>query len=175
MKDNGLELVCHMPTFVSTADLTVGIRKASTDEIHRSLELAFELEEEKVVLHPSMVVGLGAFTLDKVRGYAIDFLAGIVPVAQQMNMTICFENLFPKCMIGVEPDEIAEIFNIFPSLRLTLDTANIDDQGKGRLMLLAERFGKWIGHFHFSDNQANVMIILLLEKEISIFQNWCRA
>ena len=156
LKDIGLGLVCHLPTFVSTADLTESIRKASVEEMHRSLELAFELAAEKVVLHPSMVVGMGAFALDKVRGYAMDFLAGIVPAALQMNMTICFENLFPKCIIGVEAEEFGEIFKLFPSLRLTLDTghANIEDQGTGRLMLLAKRFGKSIGHLHFSDNHG---------------------
>ncbi len=156
LKDKGLGLVCHLPTFVSTADLTEGIRKASVEEMHRSLELAFELGAEKAVLHPSMVVGMGAFALDRVKGYAIDFLAGFVPAAVQMNMAICFENLFPRCIIGVEPDEFAEIFKLFPSLRLTLDSghANIGDQGQGRLMLLAERFGKSIGHLHFSDNHG---------------------
>ena len=156
LNDNGLGLVCHMPTFVSTADLTEAIRRASAEEMHRSLDVAFALGAEKVVLHPSMVVGLGAFALDKVRGYAFEFLADIVLIAQQMNMTICFENLFPKCLIGVEPDELEEIFKLFPTLKLTLDTghANIDDQGKGRLMLLAEKFGKRIGHLHFSDNHG---------------------
>lgn len=156
LQDNGLGLVCHLPTFVSTADLTETIRRASVEEMHRSLDVAYALGAEKVVLHPSMVVGMGAFALDKVRGYAFEFLTDIVQIAQQMNMIICFENLFPKCIIGVEPDEFDEIFKLFPSLRLTLDTghANIDDQGKGRLMLLAERFGERVGHLHFSDNHG---------------------
>lgn len=156
LQDNGLGLVCHLPTFVSTADLTETIRRASVEEMHRSLDVAYALGAEKIVLHPSMVVGMGAFALDKVRGFAFKFLTDIVQAAQQMNMIICFENLFPKCIIGVEPDEFDEIFKLLPSLRLTLDTghANIDDQGKGRLMLLAERFGERIGHLHFSDNRG---------------------
>lgn len=156
LKDNGLGLVCHMPTFVSTADLTEGIRKASIEEMHRSLEVAFELRAEKVVLHPSMVVGMGAFLINTVKGYAADFLAYIVPVSQQMNMPICFENLFPKCGIGVEPDDFEEIFYLFPSLRFTLDPAhaNIDDPKGNRIKNLVERFGKRIGHLHFSDNNG---------------------
>ena len=62
--------------------------------------------------------------------------------------------MFPRNVLGVEPDDFEEIFKMFPSLKLTLDTghANIDGQRGNRLMQFVERFGKQIGHLHFSDN-----------------------
>ena len=36
-------IVCHLPTFVSTADLTASLREASLNEIIESLEVAAEL------------------------------------------------------------------------------------------------------------------------------------
>ena len=64
LKDTGLGLICHLPTFLSTADLTDSLRRASVMEVRRSLELAAEMGARKVVLHPSMVSGMGAFVLD---------------------------------------------------------------------------------------------------------------
>jgi len=63
-----MELVCHLPTFLSTADLTQSIRDASLHEILRSLETASELEAEKVVLHPSHIVGNGCLCYGKGKG-----------------------------------------------------------------------------------------------------------
>ena len=154
LQANGLGLVCHLPTFVSTADLTESLRKASIAEMRRSLDVAAELGARKVVLHPSITSGLGVFVLDTVRGYANEFLAEMVAAAQAMSMTICLENMFPRYMMGVEPGEFEAIFKLFPTLKMTLDTghANIAGERTNRLMRLVEQFGSQIGHLHFSDN-----------------------
>jgi len=139
---------------VSTADLTESLRQASLTEMLHSLNLAAEMEAKKVVLHPSMVCGMGTFVLDTAKGYALDFLSEMVTAAQQVNMTICLENMFPRNVLGFEPADFDEFFRLFPSLKLTLDTghANIGDQQGNRLMQFVDRFGKQIGHLHFSDN-----------------------
>jgi sugar phosphate isomerase/epimerase len=156
LQANGLGLICHMPTFVSTADLTESIRLASVTEMRRSLEVAFDLGAAKIVLHPSMAAGLGAFVGDRIKAYAHDFLAEMVEAAQQMRLTICLENMFPRYMLGVQPADLEEIFTSFPSLKLTLDTghAHIDDRGEGRMLQLVEQFGSRIAHLHFSDNHG---------------------
>lgn len=154
LKDSGLGLVCHMPTFVTTADLTESLRRASVTEMRRSLEAAAMLGAGKVVLHPSIASGMGAFVLATVKGYANDFLAEMVAAADSLDIAICLENMFPRYKLGVEPADFEEIFEHFPSLKLTVDTghAHIDDQQGNRLMALVERFGGRIGHLHFSDN-----------------------
>ena len=154
LKDSGLGLVCHMPTFVSTADLTESLQAglgngdaAITWKWRRSWGPGG-------VLHPSIASGMGVFVLDTVKGFANDFLAEMAAAAQGLNITICLENMFPRYKLGVEPADFEEIFKLFPSLKLTVDTghAHIDDQEGNRLMALVERFGGRIGHLHFSDN-----------------------
>jgi sugar phosphate isomerase/epimerase len=154
----GLGLVCHLPTFVTTADLTESLRRASVTEMLRSLEVAAGLGATKVVLHPSMAGGMGAFVMDRVKRHAFDFFSQMVVVAQRLDVTICLENMFPRNRLGVEPDDFEEIFKAFPSLKLTLDTghANIDDRRGRRLKGLVERFGRRIGHLHFSDNRGKL-------------------
>ena len=156
LADTGLGLVCHLPTFVSTADLTESLRRASVDEMHRSLETAHALGANKVVLHPSMVGGMGAFVPATAKGYAFEFFAQMVAAAEEPQITICLENMFPRNRIGVTPEDFGEIFAAHPSLRLTLDTghANIDSEGNSRLLQLVEQFGDRLGHLHFSDNRG---------------------
>jgi sugar phosphate isomerase/epimerase len=151
---NGLGLVCHLPTFLSTADLTESLRRASLAEMHRSLEVAAEMGAKKVVLHPSTASGMGAFVLDTVIGYAFDFLSGMVDAARRLDVTICLENMFVRNRLGVEPEDFEKIFETFHSLKLTLDTghANIQDRRGRRLKELVSRFGRRIGHLHVSDN-----------------------
>jgi sugar phosphate isomerase/epimerase len=156
LQDNGLGLICHLPTFLTTADLTESLRRASVAEMLFSLNVAAELGAKKVVLHPSMAAGMGAFVVATVKGYAFDFLSEMVAVAGQLGLTICLENMFPRNLLGVEPGDFEEIFQAFPSLKLTLDTghANIADPQGRRMQHLIERFGKRLGHLHFSDNKG---------------------
>lgn len=155
---NGLGLVCHLPTFLSTADLTPSLRQASVTEMHRSLEVAADLGAGKAVLHPSPASGMGAYVLDTVKGYAFDFLSQMADAARRLGLPICLENMFPRNRLGVEPDDLAEIFECFPSFEMTLDTghANIDDPRGRRLKDLVERFGGRIAHLHISDNRGKL-------------------
>lgn len=150
----GLGVICHLPTFVSTADLTESLRRASVTEMLRSLSVAADLGAKKVVLHPSMVCGMGPFVLETVKGYAFDFLAEITTAAERLDITICIENMMPRNRLGVEPDDFDEIFSTFPLLMLTLDTghAHLADHTNNRLNEFVKRFGNRLGHLHFSDN-----------------------
>lgn len=156
LRDNGLAAVCHLPTFVTTADLTESLRRASIEEMHRSLEIAAELGIEKAVLHPSMVTGMGGHVMTTIKALAFDFFAGMVESADRFGVQLCLENMFPRNLFGAEPEDFEEIFTAFPTLKLTLDTghANIDDWRGDRLMSLVDRLGDRIGHLHFSDNRG---------------------
>ena len=156
LKRHHLGVVCHLPTFLSTADLADGIRQASLEEMLQSLEIAANLGAVKVVLHPSMVFGMGGFVLDSVKEHALTFFSTMVDAAERLKITICLENMMPRNMLGVEPQYFEEIFEEFPSLKLTLDTghANMGDPGGYRLKELVQRFGDRIGHIHVSDNRG---------------------
>ena len=97
---NGLGVICHLPTFVTTADLTESLRRASVTEVQRSLSVAADLGTNKVVLHPSMVFGMGAFVLETVKGFAFDFLGEIIDTAERLKITICLENMMPPKHVG---------------------------------------------------------------------------
>jgi len=156
LRDNKLDLVCHLPTFVSTADLTDSLRKASVKEMCDSLSVAHELGAQKAVIHPSTVTGMGGYVLETVKRYLFDFLSEMVLVASQLPVVLCLENMFPRNIFGVEPDDLSELFNTFPTLKFTLDTghAHINDRGGYRLLKLLELFGDRLGHLHFSDNHG---------------------
>jgi sugar phosphate isomerase/epimerase len=158
LKTNAMDLVCHLPTFVTTADLTESLRLASVREMHQSLAVAADLGAGKVVLHPSPAGGMGAFVLDVVKGYAFEFLGEMEDAARRLGVTICLENMFPRNGLGVEADDFKELFNAFPTLKMTLDTghANIDDRRGRRLKTLVEQFGPTIGHIHVSDNRGRL-------------------
>jgi sugar phosphate isomerase/epimerase len=154
LNSHAMKVICHLPTFVSTADLTDSIRQASLQEILNSLEVAVELGAPKVVLHPSHIGGLGIFVKDMALTYARESLAAIVVRAEQLRLDICLENMFPKCRAFFEPPDFAEILEQFPAIKLTLDTghANMGSPNGQRIFDFIEQFGHRIGHLHVSDN-----------------------
>jgi sugar phosphate isomerase/epimerase len=149
-----MKLVCHLPSFVYTADLTHALRKASLNEVLKSLEVADELGCLKAVLHPSYIMGLGIFVMDQAREYALESLDAIMEKADKLNLLLCLENLFPKAHSLVEPGEFADIFVKFPNLKMTLDTghAHIEDTEGKRAVKFIKRFPDRIDHIHISDN-----------------------
>ena len=151
---HGMKLVCHLPTFISLADLTESVRRNSLDEVLKSIEIAAELNPLKIVAHPSHIGGLGVFVLDQARQYAKEGLATVVQMTDQLGLDLCLENMFPRCRYGIETEEFIEIFEQFPGLKLTLDTghAHIGSPGGKRTLEFIETFPDRIGHVHISDN-----------------------
>jgi sugar phosphate isomerase/epimerase len=149
-----LGVICHLPTFISTADLTESLRDASVNEVLKSLEVAATLQPYKVVLHPSYIVGLGLLVPDQTKSYAMNSLETIVERAHQLGLCLCLENMFPKAQWLVEPEEFAEILEKFPTINLTLDTghAHIEDRRGQRAVDFIQWFPERIGHVHASDN-----------------------
>ena len=151
---HGLKLVCHMPTFVSLADLTDSLRNASLNEVLQSMETAAELEPLKMVVHPAHISGMGSYVLDTASRYAMESLAAIVDKSESLGIPLCLENMFPRGGFCVEPDDFTVVFKRFPDLQLTLDTghANINSLRGKRIIRFIESFADRIGHVHVSDN-----------------------
>lgn len=148
-----LALVCHMPTFVSTADLTDRLREASIEETLLSLRAAAQLQPLKVVLHPSFIHGLGAMMPDLARRHAEAAMARLLEEAGHLKLTVCVENMFPRSLSLVRPEQFDAFFTTFPRARMTLDTGHAHiGGGTQRILDFIEGFGNRIGHVHASDN-----------------------
>ena len=149
-----MQLVCHMPTFVSLADLTDSIRQASLKEVLESLHIAATLEPLKVVAHPAYIGGMGPFVMDLAKQYALESIAAIAQKADELGLTLCLENMFPRTRFCVDPDDFIPILKEFPAVKLTLDTghANIGSPRGKRTLKFIETFADHIGHLHVSDN-----------------------
>ncbi len=154
LNSHAMKVICHLPTFVSTADLTDSIREASLQEMYNSLEVAAELGAVKVVLHPGHIGGLGIYIKETALAHVNESLAAIINRAQDLGLCVCLENMFPRFRAFIEPDDFTEILQCFPKLKITLDTghANIGSQGGQRIFNFIEQFGQRIGHLHVSDN-----------------------
>jgi sugar phosphate isomerase/epimerase len=150
----GMGLVCHLPTFVHTADLTASIREASRHEVDQALIVASELGAEKVVLHPSFVGGLGRSVPDLVRRYALESLDAIARQATAWGSRICLENLFDRLTPFSTIQEFEAIFERWPQLAMTIDVGHafIDGRGMAHVLDLIRVFGDRLGHVHISDN-----------------------
>ena len=154
LEDFDMGLVCHLPTFVSTADLTRSLREASLKEVLESLNSAAGLKPLKVVLHPSNIGGLGVLVMDQAIKYAMRSLEAIVEKADYLGLVLCIENMFPRTHSLVNPEDFVEVFDNFPTLKMTLDTGHGHIEGKGgrKTLNFIERFADRICHIHVSDN-----------------------
>jgi sugar phosphate isomerase/epimerase len=156
LDENGLGLVCHMPTFISTADLTDSIRAASIDEVIASLDAAAELGARKVVLHPSAVMGMASLVMAEAMDRAHDALHRFVTHADVLGLTLCLENMFPRVSPYIEAPQFEALLTEFPDLQLTFDGAHahIGDLAGRRIAAFLDRCGSRIGHVHLSDNDG---------------------
>lgn len=147
-------IICHLPTFVSTADLTKSIRESSLKETLGSLEVAADLGALKVVLHPSIIGGLGVFIIEQAREYAMSSLEAVVERADQLGVVLCLENMFPRSNSLVEPGDFLEVFKKFSNLKMTLDTghAKLGSPGDKRALEFIKNFADRIDHIHANDN-----------------------
>jgi len=151
---HSLGLVCHLPCFVFTADLTESIRLASLNEMLNSLDVVSELNARKAILHPSIISGLGVYAMDISLKYAFDSLDTIAAKADELGIALCLENMFPRYQTFYETGSFSDIFNRYPNLKLTLDTghANIGSVDGRRVLDFIEHFGHRLAHLHVSDN-----------------------
>ena len=156
LRQHTMGLVCHLPTFVYTADLSPAIRNASIQETLASLEIAADLEAEKVVLHPGYIGGLGVHVMAQALALAMESLEIFVRRSERLGIIMCIENMFPKYRPFVTPDDFQPVFEAFPQLRFTLDTghAHIGDEKGGRALAFIARHGQRLGHLHVSDNSG---------------------
>lgn len=156
LRHHGMGLVCHMPTFVYTADLTPAIRQASLKEVIYSLETAAELGAEKVVLHPSIISGLGFLVKETAVAHALESLETILRRAEQLGQCICFENMFPRLDYMVKPQEFTTLFETYRNLKLTLDIAHafIGVKTAARILEFIQKFPERLYHIHISDNKG---------------------
>ncbi len=154
LDQRGLKLVCHIPTFVYTADLAEGIRAASLNEVISSLETAADLNAMKVVLHPSIISGMGAFVLETSKLNALESLGIIHDRSAELGIPLCLENMFPRYNSFFDPEDFKVVFSLFPNLKMTLDTghANIGDADGTKLIRFLDLFKERIHHIHLSDN-----------------------
>ncbi len=152
----GMGLVCHLPTFLSTADLTESLRRVSMEELLASLELAAELGASKAVLHPSYMAGLSTHVPELWREYALEGLERVTAAARGCGVRLCLENLFPKISPLSTPEAFREVFDRFPDLAMTLDLghAHIGLEGMARILAFIQAFPDRIRHLHVSDNHG---------------------
>lgn len=149
-------LVCHLPTFLSTADLTESLRNASTEELLASLALAAELGAEKAVLHPSYLNGLSPHVPELWQAYALESLTWVTEAAKACGVRLCLENLFPRISPFSTPEAFREVFDRFPDLWMTLDLghAHIGEEGMARILGFIQAVPDRIHHLHVSDNRG---------------------
>ena len=152
----GLGLVCHLPTFVQTADLIDGIRQASVVETIHAMETAADLSAEKVVLHPSYISGMAAHVPDQAYALAMESLDGFVTRADQLGLPMGIENMLPGVSLFVEPEDFKPVFDSFGGLQLVFDIghAAIGDKSGRRMLGFIHAFSDRMMHVHVSDNHG---------------------
>ncbi|MBL0714061.1 MAG: sugar phosphate isomerase/epimerase [Desulfosarcina sp.] len=147
-------LVCHLPTFIHTADLTESIRRASREELLASIEVAAGLGARKAVIHPSYIGGMGRNVPELSQRYARESLRAALACADRLNIKLCLENLFPRLTPFGDVAHWEQLFAQYPQLGMTLDVghAHIGPGGMNRILTYIQTFRSRIKHLHISDN-----------------------
>jgi sugar phosphate isomerase/epimerase len=153
LKRLGMEIMGHLPTFISTADLYESIRMASLKENLAALEAGRDLGMKKFVFHPGRIGGMGRYVKDTAKAFFLDILARVMERAEKLDISICLENMFPDINSFIEAKEFKDVFQKYPNITLALDVAHAElGAKKNRTTEFIRAYGDRIGHLHFSDN-----------------------
>jgi sugar phosphate isomerase/epimerase len=149
----GLDLVCHLPTFVSTADLSPRVRAASREECMVAMEVASRLGAGRVVLHPSYFMGLGRHVPELSGQLAVECLEELLPRGRKLGLRVCLENMFSDAGWLSTAEDFAPVLEAFPELNVALDMGHAHIRGGSDCALgFLRRYPDRIGHVHVSDN-----------------------
>jgi len=129
------------------------ISKASTEAYIETAKFCREIKVDVITIHP----GLANFLLQFIRDYnsiqlgkAINFL---LDFTNDLNMTICLENMPKNTHIMLDQNNIAVILNSIgrPDLFLTYDTSHFYTND-GDVNILWEQYHKIIKNVHLVEN-----------------------
>lgn len=149
-----LPVICHLPTFVSLADLSPHIREASMLETIQAMEAAAALGAVKVVLHPSVYMGMGRYLPNFSAALAYEALDRLLDQSCALNLNICLENQGGRdYVLGTTPESMRTLLDTYPAVSLTLDVAHAYVAGgPSAVEAFCVMAGPRLQHVHVSDN-----------------------
>ena len=129
------------------------ISKASTEAYIETAKFCKEINVDVMTIHP----GLANFLLKFIRDYNSKQLGGainsLLDFTNELNLTICLENMPKNTHIMLDQENIAEILNIIgrSDLYLTYDTSHFYTN-HGNVKMLWEQHHKIIKNVHLVEN-----------------------
>lgn len=147
-----LKYSIHSPLMnINIASLNKGIRKASIEEIKKSIDLASKIDGEIVVVHPGMVPFLGRGFEDKIYELANDAIRELGAYGDDLGVTVAIENMpdfeghMYKNMFDL--NDVLEEFDMY----MTLDIGHAYHAGYSPEDMYFDR----VKHIHIHDNHGD--------------------
>ena len=147
-----LKYSIHSPLMnINIASLNKGIRKASIDEIKKSIDLASKIDGEIVVVHPGMIPFLGRGFEDKIYDLSRDAIRELGKYGNDLGVTVAIENMpdfeghLYKNMFDL--NEVLEEYDMY----MTLDIGHAYHSGYSPDDMYFDR----VRHIHIHDNEGD--------------------
>ena len=143
----------HTPlSDVNIASLNESIRKASVEEVIKSINLASKVGSEALVVHPGHMAFLARKFQEKIRENSLVSLKECSRFAEERGIKLCVENMPDmEGMICKDLDELNELVQEIGAL-MTIDVGHAHNVG-----ISIDEILKYdnIGHIHLSDNDGS--------------------
>ena len=143
----------HTPlSDVNIASLNESIRKASVEEVIKSINLASKVGSEALVVHPGHMAFLARKFQEKIRENSLISLKECSRFAEECGIKLCVENMPDmEGMICKDLDELNELVQEIGAL-MTIDVGHAHNVGISTGEIL--KYDN-IGHIHLSDNDGS--------------------
>jgi sugar phosphate isomerase/epimerase len=147
-----VEATIHAPlSDINLASHNQAIRKASIEQMKRSMDLARSLDAEVVVVHPGQMPILGRGLEEAVLRYNQESLAECAGYAADCGINMCVENM-PRIdgLLFQDLDELDQLVRDIDA-QITLDVGHAHNNSiPTKKMLRSSR----VQHVHLSDNDG---------------------
>ena len=143
----------HAPiSDVNIASLNESVRKASVEEVKKSIDLASKIDSKAVVVHPGHMAFLARKFPEKIKEKSVISLKECSNFAEELGIQLCVENM--PDMEGMTCKDLDELDGLVQEVGalMTVDVGHAHNAG-----ISIDEILKYdnIGHVHLSDNDGS--------------------
>jgi sugar phosphate isomerase/epimerase len=153
LTDSEVNAVVHLPFAADAGSPFTPVREGAIAEFTAGMDLAVNLDAEKVVFHPSSDAWDLGWTEEECREFIHEGLDELIPAARERDLEPCIENVVTSYY---DVTTFPELLKRYPDASMTFDTSHalLAGMGEAEMAEFCRDHADRIEHLHLVDTRG---------------------